>query len=121
MQKIYCVTPLYNDWPSCAVLADKIMQLEKKHSEFSFNLIIVNDGSVSDPEDGIFQSECIKILNLRINVGHQRAIAVGLQYVYNEIKDCDAVVVLDSDGEDRPEDIPFLLEKSLNTNTIILP
>ncbi|QEE48764.1 glycosyltransferase [Flavobacterium alkalisoli] len=119
MQKVYCVTPLYNDWPSCAVLADKIMQLEGEHSELIFNLVIVNDGSVILPEQEIFQSENIKILNLKVNVGHQRAIAVGLQYVYNEVTDCDAVVVLDSDGEDRPEDIPLLLEKSLKTQTIV--
>jgi hypothetical protein len=33
-----------------------------------------------------------------------------LQYVYNEVEDFDAVVVMDSDGEDRPEDIMALLE-----------
>ncbi|WP_417356017.1 glycosyltransferase [Flavobacterium sp.] len=119
MQKVYCVTPLYNDWTSCAVLADKIRQLEKEHSEFMFNLVIVNDGSVTLPEQEIFQSENIKILNLKVNVGHQRAIAVGLQYVYNEITDCDALLVLDSDGEDKPEDIPLLLEKSIKTQTIV--
>lgn len=119
MQKVYCVTPLYNDWPSCAVLADKIMQLEREHSEFIFHLVIVNDGSAMLPEGEIFKFERVKILNLKINIGHQRAIAVGLQYVCNEFADYDAIVVLDSDGEDRPEDIPLLLEKSLKTSTIV--
>ena len=58
----------------------------------------------------------IKILNLKINVGHQRAIAVGLQYVFNEVVEYDFLVVLDSDGEDKPEDIPSLIEKAKKQN-----
>jgi hypothetical protein len=39
----------------------------------------------------IFFHEINYILNLKINIGHQRAIAVGLQYVYNEVDDLDYV------------------------------
>ena len=52
----------------------------------------------------------IDVLRLRRNLGHQRAIAVGLAY----IEDClppDAVVVMDGDGEDDPADVPRLLER----------
>ncbi|WP_417367646.1 glycosyltransferase [Flavobacterium beibuense] len=119
MQKIYCVTPLYNDWQSCSVLVNKIKQLENTHSEYILNIVIVNDGSVTFPEDTVLFSENVKIINLKVNVGHQRAIAVGIQYVYNEINDYDMVVVLDSDGEDRPEDIPLLLKKCTESNTIV--
>ena len=51
-------------------------------------------------------------MNLKINIGHQRAIAVGLQYIYNEIDEYDYVVVMDSDGEDIPSQIEQLLEKA---------
>ena len=51
----------------------------------------------------------ITVVHLNVNVGHQRAIAIGLQYLYNEENDKDYIVVLDSDGEDRPQDIPLLL------------
>ena len=50
------------------------------------------------------------MLRLRRNLGHQRAIAVGLAYV----EDClqaDAVVIMDGDGEDDPADVPRLLER----------
>ena len=49
------------------------------------------------------------MLRLRRNLGHQRAIAVGLAYVEDRFKH-DAVVVMDSDGEDDPSDVPRLLE-----------
>ena len=50
----------------------------------------------------------LSILELGRNLGHQRAIAVGLSYI-EENEDCDAVVVMDADGEDDPRYIPALL------------
>ena len=48
------------------------------------------------------------VLHLRSNQGHQRAIALGLYHLH-EFTDAEAVVVMDGDGEDRPEDLPELL------------
>jgi glycosyltransferase involved in cell wall biosynthesis len=48
-------------------------------------------------------------LSLRRNLGHQRAIAIGLSYIQQNLKG-DAVIVMDADGEDRPEDLPKLVE-----------
>ncbi|GAB3948281.1 hypothetical protein GCM10028805_22280 [Spirosoma harenae] len=46
------------------------------------------------------------------NVGHQKAIALGLSYLASlPVK--YPVIVMDSDGEDKPEDIPMLLEKGI--------
>ena len=45
------------------------------------------------------------VLRLRRNVGHQRAIALGLTYLQVEAG-CEAVIVMDADGEDRPADVP---------------
>ena len=44
----------------------------------------------------------IRILRLRRNLGHQRAIAIGLVHVEKAIA-ADAVLVMDGDGEDTPE------------------
>jgi len=52
----------------------------------------------------------VDILHLRRNLGHQRAIAVGLVFVYQNIS-CRSVVVMDADGEDRPADILPLAAK----------
>jgi hypothetical protein len=49
------------------------------------------------------------ILKLRRNVGHQRAIAIGLGYVSDHINPEQLVVIMDSDGEDVPATIPSLL------------
>ena len=52
----------------------------------------------------------LDVLVLRRNLGHQRAIAVGLAFIDAQLE-CTAVVVMDGDGEDAPEDIPKLLAR----------
>lgn len=110
-KKVVCVTPVYNDWLSFDILSEHISALQKQfENRFLFSIVAVNDGSTE------IHTEAVPLvptttLELKINIGHQRAIAVGLQYVYNEVADYDAVVVMDSDGEDRPNDIIALLEK----------
>jgi glycosyltransferase involved in cell wall biosynthesis len=52
-----------------------------------------------------------KVLHLISNQGHQRAIAIGLSYLVDN-NNADLVVVMDSDGEDQPEHILNLIEKS---------
>ena len=76
-------------------------------------VLLVDDGS----PDGVgplgdwrpTSIQRVDILRLRRNLGHQRAICVGLCYIHDHMA-CDAVLVLDSDGEDRPEDAVQLIE-----------
>ena len=63
------------------------------------------------PPDTCIRS--IEILKLALNLGHQRAIAVGLCALSGR-DDIDAVLVMDSDGEDRPVDIAALLQERRN-------
>jgi glycosyltransferase involved in cell wall biosynthesis len=50
----------------------------------------------------------IEVLRLRRNLGHQRAICIGLSHVFEQ-HDPDVVLVMDADGEDQPADIPKML------------
>lgn len=114
VKKVYCLTPVYNDWLSCRILLEQIERLQfRTADQYEYIIIIINDGSSEvQPVDFSKVNLPLIIVDLKINIGHQRAIAVGLQYVYNEVFDYEYVVVLDSDGEDKPEDIWALLLKS---------
>jgi hypothetical protein len=115
MKKVYCLVPLYNDWESFVILLKHLKDLQEKSiNHYLFSLIIVNDGSSEEHSATLLNDSPLElvVINLKINVGHQRAIAVGLQYVHNEINDFDYLIVMDSDGEDKPEDILLLIEKS---------
>ncbi|MEN9322797.1 MAG: hypothetical protein RL699_577 [Bacteroidota bacterium] len=118
IEKIYCLAPVYNDWDSCTILLSHLEQLKLTHNSYEFHVVLINDGSSEDHGSLVKSVDLpITILNLKINIGHQRAIAVGLQYIHNEITDFDYVVVMDSDGEDKPADILSLLEKSKEDST----
>jgi glycosyltransferase involved in cell wall biosynthesis len=110
IEKIGIVVPVYNDWESLNILLSEISRLA---SGLITELIAVDDGSEQNgldcfaPSVGL-EGIQVKIIRLACNLGHQRAIAVGLSFAAEQ--DYDAVIVMDGDGEDRPSDIAALLE-----------
>jgi len=110
---IAIVTPVFDDWVSFAVLVDEISNFFSG-SEFAFHICAVDDGSII-PFDAdavaLPGASCIlsiEVIRLAANLGHQRAIAVGLCAIA-ESTEIDAVLVMDGDGQDRPIDIALLL------------
>jgi len=115
-KNVLIITPVLNDWESLELLMRLISSLPCL-SNYFISVLAVNDGSTVLPSfnPSEFTSsgpiKDIEVLNLATNVGHQRAISVGLAYAHHK-KKCDCVVVMDSDGEDRPEDIDRLIQLS---------
>ena len=112
MKKFIILIPLYNDWKSVSKLLDKINSLtENRDAELS--VVIVNDAS-TESRSGLASNfkkiKSIKILNMKKNTMHQRCIAAGLKYIC-ENENFDHVIIMDADGEDRPEEINDFLDK----------
>jgi len=76
-------------------------------------VVVVDDGSVRTPVDGAAVTDAGlggAVVRLRRNVGHQRAIAIGLNYAAEQYgRDAQGFVVMDADGEDMPASIPELV------------
>ena len=113
MKKYIILTPLYNDWKSVSKLLNEIdLQVNNWNAEVS--VIIVNDAS-TEKKSGLNSNykkiKSVKILNMKENRVHQRCIAAGLKYI-NENENFDNVIVMDSDGEDRPEELNDFYKKS---------
>ncbi|HEY45489.1 MAG: hypothetical protein AMJ88_11405 [Anaerolineae bacterium SM23_ 63] len=124
-KKIAIVSPVYNDWDSYFQLVNEIKNC---HSglDVMIDMFAIDDGSdeVRDvPEGGHFSEGNItrlEVLHLIHNMGHQRAIAIGLSEVFQR-EHYDAVVVMDADGEDRPEDVFKLIQAFLeDPNRIVV-
>jgi glycosyltransferase involved in cell wall biosynthesis len=110
--RLTILMPVYNDW---AAASQVIARLDTvlADSRVRANVILVDDGSTAPSPHQLVKKtlECVSsvdILRLRRNLGHQRAIAIGLTYIFDKAP-CDAIVVMDSDGQDRPEDVPRLI------------
>jgi polyisoprenyl-phosphate glycosyltransferase len=106
------VTPVFNDWESLRrLLADLDRTLLGKG--LRARVVVVDDGSTLEPDAAVWETylslSAVDVVRLRCNVGHQRAIATGMTYLNRSGVGSKAVVIMDADGEDRPEDVPHLL------------
>ena len=103
------VMPIYEDLSASRMLFNEISLV---FGDLAY-IVAVDDGSLkhvvnaSDIEDYGLSGVVIR---LKRNVGHQRAIAIGLNHVAKNIDNIDYIVVMDSDGEDSPVSIKNLLE-----------
>lgn len=105
--------PVYDDWESFSILSKNIeKQFEGINDKYVVQIIAIDDCSIQEFDINDFSVNVpLKIISLKKNIGHQRAIATGLQYIYDSQQVFDYIVVLDSDGEDKPEDIIELIKK----------
>ena len=111
MNNFFIVTPTFNDWKSLNKLLFYVNK-NIKGIKGKFNIIIVNDNSSEIREldtKNLNNINNIKILNLKKNIGSQKAIYVGLKFVEKNEKK-SIIAVLDSDGEDNP----FKLKKLIS-------
>jgi glycosyltransferase involved in cell wall biosynthesis len=123
-KRIGIVIPVFNDWTSLHLLIGKLNQ-QAERTELNLHIFVIDDGSSEPPGPhcllgGVQALVDIQIVRLSNNLGHQRAIAVGL-VIASQVEDIEAVVVMDSDGEDQPEDVPRLLSAwGENANLIVV-
>lgn len=112
MKKIIILIPVYNDWESLNKLLGEINKIIKPFNDIDFECLIVNDASTTQPPDLNKPSSFISVelLNMRENRGHARCNAFGLRYIFLN-KKFDNLILMDGDGEDRPEEIKSLVEK----------
>ena len=121
----YCIiAPCYNEEQVIALflkdLEDNLGVLGDAH----FQILVINDASIDNSLEELkafkFMDErfSLKIVSLEQNQGHQAAINVGLNYARGLERDFEAVVVMDSDGEDDPKAILQVL-KDKNREDIV--
>ena len=121
MKKFIILIPLFNDWKSVTKLLNEI-DFQINSWDAIVSVVIVNDASTEDRQGLEFnfkKIKFVKILNMKKNKVHQRCIAAGLKYICNN-EDFDRVIVMDADGEDRPEEInDFFRVSKENPNVTI--
>jgi len=115
INSIVILIPVHDDWESLGILLKNIdICLVNLHAKVT--IVVIDDASTVTYISSQFKYDwqsinAIEVVELRRNLGSQRAIAIGLAYIEASIN-CDAVVVMDGDGEDKPEDILKLIDKS---------
>lgn len=97
--------PVRDDWDS---LSELLMGVDRafKDSPYDIAVTIVDDFSLDPSQLLLLQAKYQKIARIRVvrvvrNLGHQRAIAVGLVFL-RKTGESAPVLVMDADGEDTP-------------------
>ena len=119
MKKIIILIPVFNDWDSLDKLLGEIDETVKDIKNIFIECLIVNDASTIISPQFIKPKNIkkINILEMKENRGHARCNAFGIRYV-NENEDFDNLILMDSDGEDRPIELKFLIEKIIENPNI---
>ncbi len=113
MKKFVILIPIYNDWKSVFKLLQNIdLQIAKWNAEVF--VLIINDASTQKKpitELNFSNIKSIRIINMKKKRGHARCVAAGLKFL-TEKEDFDYAIPMDGDGEDRPEELNLLYNKS---------
>lgn len=115
--KLVVLIPIYNDYQAVRCL---VRDLHALYDADCFRVILVDDGSRAIDEEIEVQYPNVKILPLKRNLGHQKALAVGMCHIYAKYRDYDFIVTMDGDGEDAPASIAKLYEHIVAHNADVV-
>ncbi len=102
------VIPMYNEAQAVGWVLDSLLVLfATRLSHLSFEIIVVDDGSDDDSAAAVLQiaHPAICLQQHPYNIGNGAAVKTGIRRAQGEY-----VLLMDADGQHKPEDIPRLLE-----------
>lgn len=113
--KISVIIPVFNEAESLPPLVKRLMPVLNQLG--SHEVMFINDGSTDKTEVVLNDfnneySDSIKSIHLRTNCGKSCALQIGFKEALGEL-----IVMMDSDLQDRPEEIPKLITH-LNENSL---
>ena len=113
--------PTFNDWRSLNKLI-KTINKSFKSKKFSSRIVIINDCSTTKiklDNKKLSNIKSIEVLNLKKNLGSQKAIYIGLKYL-KKIKFKSIITIMDSDGEDDPYKVFQLISLAKKNKKFII-
>jgi len=107
--KLSIITPIYNEEKNIFKLYQKLKEVLSSLN-MEYEIIAVNDGSADNSYKILKEisqnDKSFKIIDFRKNFGQTAAISAGIDISKGEI-----IIPIDADLENRPKDIPNLLNK----------
>ena len=100
--KICIIIPTYNN-------ATTLKKVIEDVSQYSGNIIVVNDGSTDDTLEILSELSYIDVISYENNVGKGFALRKGFKYAIE--KGYKYAITIDADGQHFAEDIPLFVEK----------
>jgi glycosyltransferase involved in cell wall biosynthesis len=106
VRKVSVILPAFNEAAAIADVLRGIRALaEERKPHDLFEIVVVDDGS-SDDTAAIAEKEGARVVRHPYNIGNGAAVKAGMRAAGGDI-----FVLMDADGQHRPEEIPALLAK----------
>ncbi len=106
---ISIVIPVYNEEHNLPLLVEKIQNILHK-IQTKYEIILINDGSTDNSKNEIIKladnNKQIKHMHFNKNFGKAVALNKGFQIAMGEL-----IITMDADLQDKPEEIPVLINK----------
>ena len=119
--RIRVVCPVYLDVGPFLSLRQGILEAisaEPSLESAEVGFTVLDDTAGNDPDFGqIRELSDVDVIEPPYNLGHQRGLVYALRCLTPDLDDDDVIVTLDSDGEDRAEDVPRLVKEVLETGS----
>ncbi len=107
--EISIVIPVFNEAVNLAPLLDKIQSLKLARVE----IIVIDDGSIDNSSE-VALSAGANVIRHPYNIGNGAAVKSGIRAARGRL-----IVLMDGDGQHRPEDIPKLLAEASNYHMVV--
>lgn len=107
--EISIVIPVFNEAPSLAKLLGEIRSLGLPRAE----IIVVDDGSSDGSAEAALQSGA-SVIRHPYNIGNGAAVKSGIRAARGRL-----IVLMDGDGQHKPEDIPKLLADASRYHMVV--
>lgn len=119
MGRVLVVLPSLNEGTTISALVTETTEIFAQHPELSgteLQFLVADDSQGADAALNHLAAHDprVRIFTPTERLGHQRGLTAALRQVRSELPECDAVVTMDADGEDRPQDIPRLVQPVLS-------
>ena len=104
------IIPVFNEAEILATLLGKVQALELPQAE----IIVVDDGSTDGTADELAALSMVRVKTHPYNIGNGAAIKSGIRAARGRL-----IVLMDGDGQHKPEDIPNLLAEATSYHMVV--
>lgn len=114
-KKIAAIMPAWNEEKHISEVIKRVKAVAIKN-KLELDLIVVDDGSTDNTSKESKKAKADFVLKHIINLGKGNAARTGCDFAYKE--KYTTIILMDSDGQHEPEDIPRFLEALKNTDIV---
>lgn len=111
------IIPMYNESGGIRRVLDALLALlADTLSQLTFEIIVVDDGSDDDSVAQVLQvtHPTVHLIQHPYNIGNGAAVKTGIRHAQGQ-----RILLMDADGQHKPEDIPRLLEQAERYDLVV--